>query len=265
MHGAGAVHTSARTTAALVAMLVLVVAVASGAFGLAVGRRYQTNAFCCHVPDRRNIVLSLKETLGLVSFPSQIGQDKWVSETMYPDVINGFFVDVGSGDGIVRSNTYRLEQKGWTGICIDPFPTNMQGRTCRIFREVVYGEPGKRVLFRAAGEIGGVADNLDTWKRQAESSPVVEFTTVTLGDILARANAPAFIHFMSLDIEGAELEALRGLPFDKYTFGAFAIEHNYEGRKRNDIQIFLEGHGYTRVHTWFQDDFFVPAVPSTTE
>jgi hypothetical protein len=134
-----------------------------------------------------------------------------------------------------------------------------------MFKEVVYGQAGKRVLFHTAGEIGGVADSLDTWKRRAETSPAVAFTTVTLGDILERANAPAFIHFMSLDIEGAELEALRGLPFDKYSFGAFAIEHNYEGRKRNDIEIFLEHQGYSRVHTWFQDDFFVPAPQGVRE
>ena len=255
MHRTSAVTTSAKN--ALLLAVVLVVVIASIAFGVAVGRHYQTNVWCCKMPNSRNMVLSLKETLGVVSFPSQIGQDKWVLETVFPDVRNGFFVDVGSGDGIVRSNTYSLERRGWTGICIDPFPTNMQGRTCRVFKEVVYGEAGKRVLFHTAGEIGGVAETLDTWKRRAETSPAVAFTTVTLGDILERASAPSFIHFMSLDIEGAELEALRGVPFDKYSFGALAIEHNYEGRKRNDIEMFLERHGYSRVHTWFQDDFFV--------
>jgi FkbM family methyltransferase len=263
MHRTSAVTTSAKN--ALFLAVVLVVVMASIAFGVAVGRHYQTNVWCCKMPNSRNLVLSFKETLGVVSFPSQIGQDKWVLETVFPDVRDGFFVDVGSGDGIVRSNTYSLERRGWTGICIDPFPTNMQGRTCRVFKEVVYGEAGKRVLFHTAGEIGGVAETLDTWKRRAETSPAVEFTTVTLGDILERANAPSVIHFMSLDIEGAELEALRGVPFDKYSFGALAIEHNYEGRKRNDIEIFLERHGYSRVHTWFQDDFFVRAPARVRE
>jgi hypothetical protein len=263
MHPSSAVTTSTKT--AFLVAFVIVVALASLVFGMAVGRRYQTNVWCCKIPDSRNVVLSIKETLGVETFPSQIGQDKWVLETVFPGVRHGFFVDVGSGDGIVRSNTYSLERRGWTGICIDPFPTNMQGRTCRMFKEVVYGHAGKRVLFHTAGEIGGVADNLDTWKRRAETSPAVEFTTVTLGDILQRANAPSFIHFMSLDIEGAELEALHGVPFEKYSFGALAIEHNYEGRKRNDIEIFLERHGYSRVHTWFQDDFFVPTPSRVRE
>ncbi len=250
---------SSKQRAALLAVLVVCVAGMSGWFGMALGRRYQTNTWCCYVPPYRNLVLSLQETLGLASFPSQIGQDKWVLSTVFPGVTNGFFLDVGSGDGITHSNTFMLEQEGWTGICIDPFPTNMNVRTCQVFKEVVYGEAGKRVLFHTAGEVAGIADTLDTWKRVAEKSPAVELTTVTLGDILQRAKAPRFIHFMSLDIEGAELEALRGLPFDTYTFGAMAIEHNYEGRKRNDIQALLEGHGYTRVHTWRQDDFYLQA------
>ena len=99
------------------------------------------------------------------------------------------------------------------------------------------------------------------WKTLAGESPAVDFITVTLGDILSRANAPSYIHFMSLDIEGAELEALRGLPFDRYSFGAMAIEHNDEEPKRSEIGALLESHGYVRVHTWKQDDFYLPAGP----
>ena len=86
----------------------------------------------------------------------------------------------------------------------------------------------------------------------------MELTTTTLGEVLAGANAPSFIHFLSLDIEGAELEALRGLPFDKYRFGAMAIEHNDEEPKRSDLLRFLDEKGYRRVHSYKQDDFYAP-------
>ena len=247
------------TPIVLRAAALLAVAVAGTAFGVTVGRRYEFNALCCDVPAPRNVVLSLRETLHLASFPSQIGQDKWISETVFPGVGDGFFLDVGSGDGITHSNTFVLEQKGWRGICVDPFPTNVDRRTCRLFKDVVYSEGGKRMTFHKAGELAGIAATLDTWKPVAEKAPAVELTTVTLGDILERAQAPRYIHYMSLDIEGAELEALRGLPLDKYKFGAMTIEHNYEGRKRNDIQAYLEPRGYRRVRTWRHDDFYVAA------
>jgi hypothetical protein len=102
------------------------------------------------------IVVSAQEIQGVATFYSQMGQDKWVSEEVFPGVKNGFFLDVGSGDGTFMSNTKALEQKGWTGICIDPFPRNMQDRTCQIFKEVVFSKAGERVQFWAAEEWGGM-------------------------------------------------------------------------------------------------------------
>jgi len=249
--------TRSFATILIVAALVL----GSGYVGLKVGRLDAINTLCCQVPRYRRIVLDVKEMLGLVTFPSQIGQDKWVSEGVFPGVTDGFFLDVGSADGIEGSNTFVIEQKGWKGICIDPFPTHMDRRTCQLFKEVVYSEAGKRMTFQVAGGLGGLVDTLGSRKQEAEQAATVEFTTVTLGDILARAKAPRFIHFMSLDIEGAELEALRGLPFDQYEFGALAIEHNYDGQKREGLKTLLESHGYVRVNTWYQDDFYVRRTP----
>ena len=114
------------------------------------------------------------------------------------------------------------------------------------------------MTFHTAGELGGLAQTLGEWKAYAEKSPTVEFTTVTLGDILARAKAPQRIDFMSLDIEGAELEALRGFPFEHYQIGALAVEHNFEEPKRSQIQELMKSHGYVRAHTWYQDDFYMP-------
>jgi hypothetical protein len=119
-----------------------------------VGRLYQTNSVCCVIPRDRNIFLSFKEALHIVSYPSQLGQDKWVSEAVFPGVTTGFFLDVGSADGVFLSNTVALERKGWTGICIDPFPTHMEGRTCKMLKEVVSSETGQHVTFHPAGALG---------------------------------------------------------------------------------------------------------------
>jgi FkbM family methyltransferase len=177
---------------------------------------------------------------------------------MFPGVRDGFFLDVGSGHGTIGSNTKALETIGWTGICVDPFPVHMEGRNCEMVTEVVSATAGQTVKFHTHAGLGGIADTLGRWKEEASKSPAVELTTTTLGAILERSSAPAFIHFLSLDIEGAELDALRGIPLDKYRFGAMAIEHNDEEPKRTDLLKFLEGHGYRRVHTYKQDDFYAP-------
>jgi len=250
-----------KTALSMTAVLIGAVALGSGYVGLKLGARRQRDADCCQLPLTRSVVVSAKEKLGLVTFHSSMGQDKWVSEAVFPGVKNGFFLDVGSGDGTRMSNTRALEQKGWTGICIDPFPKNMQDRTCQVFKEVVFSEAGQTVKFFAhPGLWGGVVDTLsDTRKKIIDTAPVVEFTTVTLRDILERAKAPRFIHYVSLDIEGGEINALKGFPFDKYRIGALTVEHNYFEPKRSDIRTLMESHGYVYVHTSDRDDFYVPA------
>jgi FkbM family methyltransferase len=244
--------------ALLAIAVLLLVAWASISVGITVGRQYERNRLCCETPRARNLLLAWRETLGLAEFYSQIGQDKWVLETVFPGVKDGFFLDVGSGDGTVFSNTKALEERGWRGLCIDPFPKNMQDRSCQMLKEVVFSETGKRVTFQASGDVGGVTDTLGRWKGQALGSPSVELTTVTLGEILERTKAPPFIHFVSLDIEGAELEALKAFPFDKYKIGAMAVEHNDEEPKRTEIEMLMTRHGYRKVHSWYQDDFYLP-------
>jgi FkbM family methyltransferase len=222
-------------------------------------KEFMTNRACCDLSLVQALTLSARQVLNdAPTYPSEIGQDKWVLVKMFPAVTDGYFLDVGSGHGTIGSNTKALEERGWTGICVDPFPTFMEGRTCQVFRDVVSATAGQTVKFHTHAGLGGIADSLGKWKEEAQKSPAVELTTTTLGDILARANAPSFIHFLSLDIEGAELDALRGMDLGKYRFGAMAIEHNEEEPKRTDIINYLRQHGYERVHTYRQDDFFAP-------
>jgi hypothetical protein len=130
--------TMRRLTGGLLAIVVLVVVgTGVGYVAFKTGQRYERNWMCCQTPERApNLWLSMREVFGLVQFYSQIGQDRWVLETVFPDVKDGFFLDVGSGDGTVISNTKALEERGWRGICIDPFPKNMDGRTCQMLKEV---------------------------------------------------------------------------------------------------------------------------------
>lgn len=242
--------------AALVVAAVLVLARSPRA--VASRKQFTLNRECCDFSLLQALRMTAREAIGGVTYSSEIGQDKWVIGRMFPGVTNGFFLDVGSGHGTIGSNTKALEELGWTGICVDPFPVHMEGRTCRMEKVVVSSAAGQIVKFHTHSGLGGIADTLGKWKMEAEKSPAVELTTTTLGEVLSGAGAPSFIHFLSVDIEGAELEALKGVPFDKYRFGAMAIEHNDEEPKRSDLLKFLEDKGYKRVHSYKQDDFYAP-------
>jgi FkbM family methyltransferase len=240
--------------------LVVLIALSGAAYGgYGVGRTAEFNYLCCGLEGAHNVGISVRERAGLLEWPSQIGQDRWVAERVFPGVRDGFYLDIGSADGVLGSNTWALDQRGWTGICIDPFPSNMAGRKCQMFTKVVDSVAGRQVTFRRYGELSGIAEYLGRWKTATDGAKTIELTTTTLADILAEAKAPSYIHFMSLDIEGAELEALKAFPFDKYKLGAMVIEHNYEEPKRSQIETMLQAHGYRRVYTWQQDDYFLSA------
>jgi FkbM family methyltransferase len=207
----------------------------------------------------QRFLLALREVVGLDTFHSTFGQDKWIIRSMFPDVRDGYFVDVGSGDGVLESNTKALEGLGWKGVCIDPFPTNMSSRKCTLFEEVVYGVAGKQITFKVAGFLSGIHDIMGSTKNweSVQQAKTVELTTVTLDDILARSDAPAYIHYISIDVEGAELEVLKGFSFSKYKVGAFTIEHNYEEPKRSQIRSLLASKGYQYMMSLWRDDCYV--------
>lgn len=194
----------------------------------------------------------------LPEFHGQFGQDRWIVCTVFPGVTDGYFVDIGCGDGVRSSNTKALEDIGWTGVGIDPFPTNWEGRTGRLFKEVVYSKKGEVVEFRRAGTLGGIDAHIEAWRDSVEKQPVVKLTTTTIGDVLERAGAPGFIHYVSIDTEGSEYEILRVFPFSKYTVGAFTIEHNFEEPKRTRIRALLAAHGYRIAEEREIEDWFLP-------
>ncbi len=190
---------------------------------------------------------------------SQIGQDEWVLS-----LFGGprFFVDVGANDGRLLSNTYKLEKAGWSGICVDPFPSNHGERKCKLVRAAVAGAV-RNVTFVEAGTAGGIVDLLGANEKHTANGKAVQMQTKTLEDILLDANAPAYIDYLSLDSEGSELDILSTFPFWKYRFGAVTIETNGEEPKRTKIRQLMSYHGYTLERDALgQDDWFVSSCVS---
>ncbi|MGB7293532.1 MAG: hypothetical protein WBD99_15285 [Thermodesulfobacteriota bacterium] len=77
----------------------------------------------------RNDLLGLKDkNIKYRRFHSQFGEDKYIYENIdLPE--QGVFVDVGSGHPTYLSNTYFSEKNGWTGICIDADPRQVESST----------------------------------------------------------------------------------------------------------------------------------------
>ena len=87
--------------------------------------------------------------------------------------------------------------------------------------------------------------------RHAED--VINVPTRTILAILMEIGIPD-PDFISLDIEGGELTALQGFPFDQHRVGAWAIENN---TGESDIAQLMRGHGYDLIEFCGPDEIYV--------
>ena len=184
---------------------------------------------------------------------------------------NGYFVDVGANDGISGNNSYLLEKEyDWKGICIEPLPEEFnkckECRNCLCYKYAVYSESDLKLNFCVSDLLSGIEDtHLIKNKTQNFIDPsffennykgdiIVE--TKTLTDILDESNAPPYIDYLSIDVEGAEIHVLNGIDFNKYTFGIIHIEHNWQ-KYRSEIRQILENNKYLFLSENKCDDIYV--------
>ena len=131
----------------------------------------------------------------------------------------GFYIDVGAAHPDVDSVTRAFYDRGWHGINVDPVEDD--------WRRLQASRPRDVNLCLALGETTGRGDfyvvpgtGLSTMRPEmlpavVASGRKVETTTVQVETLaeLCRRYAPADIHFLKIDVEGAEREVLLGADF----------------------------------------------------
>jgi FkbM family methyltransferase len=185
---------------------------------------------------------------------------------------NGFYVELGANDGVKQSNTKHLElYKNWKGILIEP--SARQFRNLTKFRKksnyffncacVASDFPKKTIQIMYSNLMStplegrnDIADprnhaKLGERHSEREKSFVFEVEARTLQSIFYEVGAPAVIDFMSLDVEGGELEVLNGIDFKKTNFDFILIET----RSFEKICNFFETVNYKFVAQMSHHDF----------
>lgn len=168
---------------------------------------------------------------------------------------NGFFVEFGAADGLTHSNTYILEKHyNWDGILCEPcsvwLPKIKSNRSCTIEHLSVWHSSNMRLDFetKTDPELSHISDVISAKQkhRGARTLNKEVTTTITLEDLLDKHNAPSRIDFLSVDVEGAELEVFKNFDFSKYEFSLIAVEHNYRSDEIALDKLFIH-HGYNRI------------------
>ncbi|MCF7734117.1 MAG: FkbM family methyltransferase [Akkermansiaceae bacterium] len=194
----------------------------------------------------------------LVSY-SQWGDDLLVWE-YFGKNRGGTFLEAGANDPKVLSQTYLLEQQGWTGVLVEPVPeccTRLRAERpgSRVFQNAL-GAPQQRGVLRLAipNGLSELTSGLAEGAEPAEGARVIEAGFITLSEALDQAGIER-LDYLSLDLEGMELEALKGLDFKRHPPRLIIIEDRLGDLLRHR---FLGKNGYKLVRRNGSNDWYVP-------
>tara|TARA_B100000963_G_C22587335_1_gene653735 strand:- start:1015 stop:1719 length:705 start_codon:yes stop_codon:yes gene_type:complete len=133
----------------------------------------------------------------------------------------GTYVDVGAQNPISNNNTFLLFKKGWRGLNIDLDNENIKlfniARPLdKNFKFAVSDKKGEKKLFfyHDKSPINTLVKKVSRFQK-AKISKIENIKVVTLNYILSLTNIKK-IDFLNIDVEGHELEVLKG--FDLKTF-----------------------------------------------
>jgi FkbM family methyltransferase len=198
-------------------------------------------------------------------FFSQSGQDRMI-DRLLDGRRNGVFVDVGGYDGVTGSNTLFFEVfRNWTGILVEPSPTQLKSaksvRKCPCLGYAVAGDSGKADFMEVTAgytQMSGFLDSYDAdLLSKVRANPqhaehIHNLPKKTLQYILDEKKLGK-IDFLSLDVEGGEINILSSFPFESFDIDVFSIENNAQS---SDLPQLMKSKGYDLVEFVGVDDIY---------
>jgi len=199
------------------------------------------------------------------TFRAQNGEDVWL-DNFFGHKTSGFCIEVGAFNGVNLSNTFHFEQIGWSCILVEPDPD--KAASCRAHR------PRSRIYECAAvdspeiteieffqvqgGEVFSTTKLTDTHAQRITNMNLLlkprKVAARTLDSILEEV-VHKTLDFVSIDVEGAELDVLRGFDIERWQPEIVLIESNSKYRYPA-IRKYFVVHGYAFSHSIDVNDFY---------
>jgi FkbM family methyltransferase len=167
----------------------------------------------------------------------------------------GYFVEFGAADGVLHSNTLRLEaDMGWTGLLAEPnsdFESALRrNRSADVDMRCVWPTSGAFVDLLVTDDpelstvAGAAVSDAHSLARQ-RLRRVHKVETISLMDLLEEHQAPRLIDYLSIDTEGSELDILSAFDFSQYEIRFVSVEHNYRDDVRR-LDALMTSKGFER-------------------
>jgi FkbM family methyltransferase len=208
-----------------------------------------------------SVVDYIKNARG-ISFPSfsQEGEDMILRNIFAKKIQKGelgFYVDIGAHHPQIFSNTNFFYRLGWRGINVDAMPGSMKNfrrfRSRDINVEEAVASQTSSLVFFSFNEpaLNTFSESLAEERLRIGKFKLLAKTTIdtkTLESILtARLPKGQIIDFLSVDVEGFDLDVLKSNNWETYRPTVLLVEsyaHKLDRVVDDPIYIFLTGKGY---------------------
>ena len=197
------------------------------------------------------------------NFASQSGQDKIIKNSFFRSKKNGYFVEIGAFDGVLGSNCIHFEKSmNWEGIAIEPskiqFEKLSKNRNCKVLNKAI-SSTEKDVEFieviEGLTQMSGIDDDNYSAKLIIENNKKNKFnknkmkTSTFEKSILTKE-----IDYLSIDIEGAELDVLKSINFQEFIIKVISVENN--NPEKINFNSFLKENNFSFFDRVGQDEIF---------
>lgn len=163
----------------------------------------------------------------------------------------GKFLDVGAHDGRTFSNTLRLAERGWSGVCVEPaasvfaslIATHKERSEIKLVNAAL---APKRDLIQFWDSNGDCIGSTDAAHRDLWAAGGVNFTetwlqTLAVDDFLAKFPGP--YQFVSLDVEGTTRNLLLAMPIAALGVELLCVEFDDH---LEDVKAYCAGIGFEK-------------------
>lgn len=180
-------------------------------------------------------------------------------------VRKGFYIDIGANDPEIDSVSKAFFDRGWKGIEVEPVPSKAKllksaRKGCDVIQAAVSSEGGKTTLFEVAdtGLSTTVSKIARTHAAKKRKIREVEVSTIPLSEIFDKA--PDIIHWLKVDVEGAEKEVIASWGEHEARPWIVVVESTIPNSKRRVGKAWtkmLQDKGYTEVYFDGLNAFFL--------
>ncbi len=199
---------------------------------------------------------------------AQDGEDL-IIERIFEGKNSGFYVDVGAHHPFRFSNTYRFYRQGWYGLNFDPVPgfadSFARHRPRDINIEIGVGEIDSHMTYYQFNEsaLNTFSPQEVILKNKPPYSLVgsIEISVRPLADLLDQFLPEGqHIDFMTIDVEGLDLQVLSSNNWEKYRPSLLVVEtlrknmNSFSGCKTTE---FLLNQGYVPFCKVYNSSFFL--------